>query len=92
MPTVAAYNNILTTDTEQVLNVRGSTALDITISNGSVLLRFAHNIGGMTGGLGLAELHVPKLLSISDEAIDQVSVKSGAPGVPARITVIGTRD
>lgn len=96
MPTVAAHNNILTTDQEQVLNVRGATALDITVAGNSAYLRFSYRIGGMPTGLGVPELHIPKLLIMTDEAIDEVSILSGTPGLPAnqraRVTVIATRD
>lgn len=95
MPTVAAHNNILTTDVEQVLNVRGSTGMEITISVNSCILRFAHRQGGMPTGLGVEELHGPKLLTIDSEDIDQVGIRSAAPGLAAaaraRVTIIATR-
>jgi len=92
MPTVAAYNNLLTTDQEQVLNVRGSTGMEITISTAAVYLRFAHRQAGMTTGLGVQELHTPKILNINEEEIDEVGIRSAASGNPASITLIATRD
>lgn len=92
MPTVAAHNQVPVTADEQVLDVRGATGLEITISNGGVYIRFAHRYNDMTGGLGIPELHAPKILNVSDEAIDQVAVVAASPTDLPYVTVIATRD
>lgn len=90
MPTVAAYNSIVTTDVEQVFDVRGCRDMEISIATAGVILRFASMVGGMPTGLGLPEAHAPKLLNLSDEPMGYVSVKSSAIGVPATVTIIAT--
>lgn len=90
MATVAAYNNIQTTNAEQVLDVRGSVDMEITISTAAVILRFAPMIGGMPTGLGIEELHPPKLLNINGEAMGYVGIRSAKSSVPASVTIIAT--
>lgn len=91
MPTIAVLNNQATTDAEQVFDCRGATALEITVNNAAVYLRFAPRHSDVTGGLGLEELHTPKILAIQNEAIDQVAYRSAATGKPARIIITATR-
>jgi hypothetical protein len=95
MPTVAAHNRIVTTDVENILDVRGSTTVEITVANNTVILRFAHRLNGVPGALGIEEFHTPKLLTVSDEDIDYVSIRSATPGLPdaerAVVTVLGFR-
>ena len=90
MPTVAAYNNIQTTDVEQIFDVRGSRDMEITIGGAGVYLRFAPMQGGMPTGLGIPELHPPKLLNLSDEPMGYVSVMSSKAGTPASVNIIAS--
>lgn len=92
MPTIAVLNNRQTTDAAQVFSCRGAQNLSITLSNAAAYLAFAHQVNeGIPGSLGLEEFTPPQLLEITGEAIDAVSFRSAAPGVPAQITIIATR-